>query len=102
MAIAEPAYILKTTDGGNNWKVVFEDKKVLELAQQRGLLQENSHDALQSIIEAVIGDNPVVVAEYKAGKTASIQFLIGQAMKVSKGSANPKLLLELFTQKLGE
>ena len=39
-------------------------------------------------------------AEYKAGKTASLQFLIGQAMKAAKGSANPEMLKELFLNNL--
>jgi len=39
--------------------------------------------------------------EYKAGKETSIQFLIGQAMKATKGSANPTVLQKLFRELLG-
>jgi aspartyl-tRNA(Asn)/glutamyl-tRNA(Gln) amidotransferase subunit B len=59
-----------------------------------------SDDALVAIVEKVIAAHPTVVADYKAGKPAALQFLIGQAMQVSKGSANPQGLRELLLKKL--
>lgn len=50
--------------------------------------------ALPAIAQQVIDSNPKVVAEYKAGKEAAMQFLVGQGMKASKGSANPQALKE--------
>ena len=44
--------------------------------------------------------NAKVAAEYKAGKTASLQFLIGQAMKAAKGSANPEILKSIAVELL--
>jgi len=41
-----------------------------------------------------------VVAEFKAGKEASVQFLVGQIMKKTKGSANPTLIKKLFIETL--
>lgn len=79
---------------------VFEGKDPSELASSQGLLQENSSDAIEVIVTAVIEANKEVVLEYKNGKEASVQFLVGQGMKLSKGSANPALLLELLLQKL--
>ncbi len=75
---------------------VFESKDPLVIAQDRGLIQENSTEALSLLIQKIIDENQSVVAEYKAGKEASIQFFVGQVMKASKGSANPKILLELL------
>jgi len=49
---------------------------------------------LPKIAQQVIDANPAVVAEYKAGKEAALQFLVGQGMKISKGSANPAALRE--------
>jgi aspartyl-tRNA(Asn)/glutamyl-tRNA(Gln) amidotransferase subunit B len=49
----------------------------------------------------IISTNPKVVADYKAGKVALLQFLIGQAMKATKGSANPEMLKKLLLEKLG-
>lgn len=82
-------------------EVVFEGVDPLEIAQLRGLIQENSDESIRLLVDEVIKNNPTVVAEYKAGKETSIQFLIGQAMKVSKGSANPGLLLQAFKDALG-
>ena len=41
-----------------------------------------------------------VAVEYKAGKEASLKFLIGQCMKVTKGSGNPEILAELLKKRL--
>ena len=81
-------------------EVVFDGKKPLELAESRGLLQEDNEDALLKLVTEIIALHPTVVAEYKAGKETSIQFLIGQGMKASKGSANPTILLALFKKEL--
>ena len=48
----------------------------------------------------VIADNAKAVTEYKSGKAASIQFLIGQAMKATKGAANPEVVKKLLIGKL--
>lgn len=82
-------------------EVVFSGADPLHLAESRGLLQQNSAEELHAVIEALIADNASVVAEYKAGKESSIQFLVGQGMKATKGSANPTLLLELIKSKIG-
>ena len=79
---------------------VFEGKDPSELASTQGLLQENSSDAIAVIVDTVIAANSEVVTEYKNGKETSIQFLVGQGMKISKGSANPALLLKVLEQKL--
>ncbi len=81
-------------------EVVIEGNDPVALATERGLLQNNSEEGLVEVITAVIDANPTVVADYKAGKEASVQFLVGQGMKLSKGSANPKVLLELFKKHL--
>jgi len=55
---------------------------------------------LPAIAQKVIDANPAVVAEYKAGKESVMQFLVGQGMKESKGSANPAALREAFVSLL--
>lgn len=55
-------------------------------------LQQSDEGALAAIAQKVIDANPTVVADYKSGKEAAMQFLIGQGMKESKGSANPGAL----------
>ncbi len=71
-----------------------------EVATQAGLIQKSDTEGLTKLIDEVVAANPVVVAEYKGGKHASLQFLIGQGMKLSKGSANPQVLTELFKKAL--
>ncbi len=65
------------------------DPKVL--AEELGLIQKSNVEDLKIIIEKIIFDNANVVADYKKGKTESFQFLVGQVMKETKGSANPKI-----------
>jgi len=77
-------------------EVVLEGKNPETLASERGLLQSNSDDVLKGIVSQIVDSYPEIVSEYKAGKEASLQFLIGQGMKISKGSANPQMLAELI------
>jgi aspartyl-tRNA(Asn)/glutamyl-tRNA(Gln) amidotransferase subunit B len=69
-------------------------------AKEHGLIQEFDEGKLKAIAEAIIAANPTVVAEYRAGKEKSIQFLVGQFMKESKGSANPQLALKILQDEL--
>lgn len=62
--------------------------------------QQSDEGALSAIVEKVIAANPAVVADYKAGKEAALQFLVGQGMKESRGSANPTILAELVKKAL--
>jgi aspartyl-tRNA(Asn)/glutamyl-tRNA(Gln) amidotransferase subunit B len=72
----------------------------LKIAEERGLLQKSDEGELKGIVEKIITENAPVVAEYKAGKEASIQYLVGQGMKATKGSANPEVLKKLLTDLL--
>ena len=64
-------------------------------------LQKSDKDELKKIVEKIIKENEKVVAEYRAGKGASLKFLVGQGMKESKGSANPQLLEGILKEVLG-
>lgn len=70
------------------------------LAEELGLLQQSDEGELQSLVDKVISDNKEAAEEYKNGKEASLQFLVGQGMKESGGSANPALLVKLFKKAL--
>ncbi|MBI1974266.1 MAG: Asp-tRNA(Asn)/Glu-tRNA(Gln) amidotransferase subunit GatB [Candidatus Zambryskibacteria bacterium] len=59
-----------------------------QIAKEKNLIQENSKEVLKKVVEEVLNENP----------EASIQFLIGQAMKKTENKANPKILSELFEQ----
>jgi aspartyl-tRNA(Asn)/glutamyl-tRNA(Gln) amidotransferase subunit B len=62
------------------------------IANSAGLIQKSDEGAIKKMAEELIKENPKAVDEYKAGKAASLMFLVGQGMKKSKGSANPELL----------
>lgn len=83
-------------------EVALSGAKPRTIAAERGLLQNNSDEAILEIVHAVIAGNQAVVQEYKAGKEASLQYLIGQGMKLSKGSANPKSLADLLRKRVLE
>ncbi len=68
----------------------------LGIAKERGLIQQNDEEGLRALVNKVIAENPTVVSDFKAGKGAALQYLIGQGMKASKGSANPKTLKTLL------
>lgn len=70
------------------------------LAENRGLMQVSDEAALLAVVERVLEANPIVVAEYKAGKETVLQFLVGQGMKETKGSANPGTLQKLLVNSL--
>jgi len=70
------------------------------IAEREGLIQKNDPEAIRDIARQVIGDQPKAVEDYKGGNENSIKFLIGQVMKLSKGSANPEMAEELLRELL--
>ncbi|MCX6712627.1 MAG: Asp-tRNA(Asn)/Glu-tRNA(Gln) amidotransferase subunit GatB, partial [Candidatus Vogelbacteria bacterium] len=70
-----------------------------QIAAEKGLLQQSDEGAIGAIVDKVIVANQSVFDEYRAGNDKLLQFLIGQAMKESKGSANPGVLAKLFGAK---
>ena len=48
----------------------------------------------------ILEANPQSIADFKAGKDRALGFLVGQAMKETKGKANPKMLNEMFLEEL--
>jgi len=71
-------------------------KGPLQIAEERNLLQLSDESSLQLIIDDIVAENKVVVDEYRAGKEAALQFLVGQGMKKTKGTANPESLTSLI------
>ena len=70
------------------------------IAKERGLLQTSDPASLRPIIDEVIVEFKSVVDEYKAGKESSIQFLVGQVMKKTRGTANPAVLMSVLKEVL--
>ncbi|UHG91173.1 Asp-tRNA(Asn)/Glu-tRNA(Gln) amidotransferase subunit GatB [Spirosoma oryzicola] len=72
----------------------------IDLAQTQGLIQNRNTDALQSLVEEVLAAWPDKVAQYRKGKKNLLGMFVGEVMKKSKGSADPKLVNELVTKTL--
>ena len=70
------------------------------LIDSLGLKQMNDSTELESIIDGVLAANQKSVDEFRAGKDKAFQALVGQAMKASKGKANPAQVNEMLKKKL--
>jgi aspartyl-tRNA(Asn)/glutamyl-tRNA(Gln) amidotransferase subunit B len=78
------------------------ETNALEVVEKHNLLQISDTGALQEIVDNVITNNQSVAQEYISGKTQVIGFLIGQCMKSSNGTGNPKKFTELLTEALSK
>jgi aspartyl-tRNA(Asn)/glutamyl-tRNA(Gln) amidotransferase subunit B len=70
------------------------------IIERDGLKQTTDTGAIEAIIDEVLVANPKAVEEYKSGKLAAINSLMGQCMKASRGKANPAMVTEILTKKL--
>ncbi len=70
------------------------------IIERDGLKQTTDTGAIEAIIDEVLAANAKAVEEYKSGKLAAINSLMGQCMKASKGKANPAMVTEILTKKL--
>lgn len=73
---------------------------VEEYAKEQGLLQQNDSESLRPIIATVIAENQKIADDYRGGKEAALQALLGMTMKATKGSANPKIATDLLKELL--
>jgi len=82
-------------------KIMFEKGgNPKEIAEHENLLQKSDEEELKKIVPQIIKENEQVSNDYKAGKESALQYLIGQGMRATKGSANPKILSKLFIEEL--
>jgi aspartyl-tRNA(Asn)/glutamyl-tRNA(Gln) amidotransferase subunit B len=84
------------------WTKPSADAAVVDaLIESQGLKQITDTGAIESMIDSVLAANEAIVAEYKGGKLAAFNSLVGQCMKVAKGKASPAVVNELLKKKLG-
>jgi len=100
-------FVQKGTVSGTSAKEVFEDmyntgQPAAEIIKSRGLNQISNTGEIENIINQVISANSQPVADFKAGKTQALTFMVGQVMKASKGRANAKIVNDLMKKKLEE
>src|SRR3989344_3031068 len=65
-------------------------------ARENNLLQESDSAALQGVVRTIIDANPGVVADFRAGKAAALEYLIGQCMKEIRGAGDPAVLRKML------
>jgi aspartyl-tRNA(Asn)/glutamyl-tRNA(Gln) amidotransferase subunit B len=70
------------------------------IVREKGIEQLSDVSAIEKICDEVIAANPKPAADFRAGNAASLNFLKGQVMKLSKGKANPRLASEILERKL--
>ena len=70
------------------------------IIEAKGLKQVSDSGAIEKIVDEIIAANPSQVVEYRGGKDKLFGFFVGQAMKASKGKANPAQLNDILKKKL--
>ena len=73
-----------------------------DVIEARGLASIDDSGSLQPIVDQVISDNPEAVQDYKGGKETAIRFLMGQVMKATRGTADPKSVMSMLTDAMTE
>ena len=73
-----------------------------EIIKEKGWIQISDEGAIKEVVIKVLENNPQSVADYKAGKDKALGFLVGQAMKETKGKANPQMLNKMFLEELNK
>jgi aspartyl-tRNA(Asn)/glutamyl-tRNA(Gln) amidotransferase subunit B len=96
----------KGTISGKIAKTVFEEmyrtgKDAGTVVKEKGLVQVSNESELEKIVDDIISNSPGEVERFKGGDAKLMGFFVGQAMKATKGKANPKVVNELLRKKLG-
>jgi len=71
-----------------------------EIVKEKGWLQISDEGAIKEVVVQVLNANPQSIVDYKAGKDRALGYLVGQAMKATKGKANPQMLNKMFIEEM--
>lgn len=80
--------------------VLEEETSIEDIIKNSGISNITDDSVIREIIKNIINNNQESVADYKAGHDRAIKFLMGQVMKETKGSANPKLAMDILQEEL--
>ena len=75
-------------------------KEPEDIIKEKGWIQISDEGAIKEVVMNILDENPQSIIDYKAGKDRALGFLVGQAMKQTKGKANPQMLNEMFIEEL--
>lgn len=82
---------------------MFENpEKPSKIIEAKGWIQISDEGAIKEVVMQVLEANPQSIADFKAGKDRALGFLVGQAMKATKGKANPQMLNKMFLEELNK
>lgn len=82
---------------------LFENPKDPEdIIKEKGWIQISDEGAIKEVVMKILENNSQSIADYKAGKDRALGFLVGQAMKETKGKANPQMLNKMFLEELNK
>lgn len=82
---------------------MFENPKDPEdIIKEKGWIQISDEGAIKEVVTKILEANPASIADYKAGKDRALGFLVGQAMKETRGKANPQMLNKMFLEELNK
>ena len=94
---------ISTSIGKKVLDELFENpKSPSKIIEEKGWVQISDEGAIKEVVLNVLAENAQSAADYKAGKDRALGFLVGQAMKQTKGKANPKMLNEMFLSELNK
>ena len=80
---------------------LFENpRKPEEIIKEKGWIQISDEGAIKEVVLKILEANPQSVADFKAGKDRALGFLVGQAMKETKGKPNPQMLNKMFVEEM--
>jgi len=82
-------------------QLLSDDQSPKEIVEKGSLRQVSDTAELEGLIDKILADHPSDVEEYRQGNAKIMGFFMGLAMKASQGKANPKLLKEILTKRLG-
>lgn len=77
-------------------------EKPSKIIEAKGWVQISDEGAIKEVVMQVLEANPQSIADFKAGKDRALGFLVGQAMKATKGKANPQMLNKMFLEELNK
>ncbi len=77
-------------------------EKPSEIIKKNGWVQISDEESIKEVVKKVLEENQQSIVDYKAGKDRALGFLVGQAMKQTKGKANPRMLNQMFLEELNK
>ena len=81
-------------------EMIVNNKDPEEIVKDNGMLQITDSNEIEKIVDQVLNENEQSVEDFKLGKDRALKFLVGQAMKLSKGKANPQMLNKIIVEKI--